>query len=245
MGELKVRFLPEGGFNERGAFIEYEGGEPTGEEAEYQRQSNLRLDIACSGLKVGTSLGVICEYEEVEERKYSRAIVATGVIQPSRWGQYELSFLGDKRTTHEIAISIRESPVGESATMAGIKESADLDLDEMNEFFLEIDVHHERFPALLEELSFPDAALRISAHAYRFQGFYAEWSPSISNGRVIKFLNRVRDVENADEIPKDFWLSSEFQRKLLSNLDTPPVTISVGRPLRPERSGPIKADSAE
>lgn len=41
MGELKVRFLPEGGFNKNGAFIEYAGEAPSGNEAEYQRQSSL------------------------------------------------------------------------------------------------------------------------------------------------------------------------------------------------------------
>ena len=43
MTEVKVKFLPEGGFNKNGAFIEYDGDSPTGQETEFQRQSYLTL----------------------------------------------------------------------------------------------------------------------------------------------------------------------------------------------------------
>ncbi|WP_157933036.1 hypothetical protein [Roseovarius salinarum] len=245
MSELKVRFLPEGGFEKNGAFIEYEGDEPTGEETEYQRQGYLTLDIACSELKIITSLGVICEYEEVEKRQYSRAIRATGVIQPARWGRYSLSFLGEKSKTDRITVTIRENAIGEAATLAGLKFEGDLDIEEIHEFFLEIEVQHERFATLIDELSHPDAVLKISARADRFRGFYARWSPSISDGRVIKFLDEKRDVKNADEIPEDFWRSSEFERTLLSDSVNPPVTIDVGRPLRPIVSAPTSPEYEE
>ena len=91
-----------------------------------------------------------------------------------------------------------------------------------------------RLAALLKELSTPGAVLHISVKSDRFRNFYAEWSPSISEGRVIKLLDSKRDVENADEIPEGFWLTPEFQRELVSDLDNPPVTISVGRPLTHE-----------
>ncbi len=58
MGELKVRFLPEGGFDKNGAFIEYEGEGPNGNEAEYQREGYLTLDIICTDFKLGMSFGV-------------------------------------------------------------------------------------------------------------------------------------------------------------------------------------------
>lgn len=243
MGELKVRFLPAGGFDKNGAFIEYSGGEPTGTETEYQRQGYLTLDIACFEFKVGTSLGIICEYEEVEKRQYSRAIYTTGLIQPARWGRYYLSFLGEKSNTDRVAITIQESALGETATLAGVKIKGDLDIEDIHNFFLQIDLHHERFATLLKELSFPDAVLHISARADCFVNFYAEWSPSISEGRVIKFLDRKRDVENSNEIPEDFWRSSEFQRELLSNSDRPPVTISVRRPMNTESSCPTSEES--
>lgn len=238
MSELKVRFLPESGLAKSGAFIEYESEEPTGEEAEYQLQSYQTLDIACSDLKVETSLEVICVYENIEKRQYGRVIGATGVIQPARWGRYYLSFLGEKRKTDRIAINTRENAIDEAATLAGLKMESDLDIKEVQNFFLEINLHHDRFAVLLKELSIPEAALHISVRADHFRDFYARWSPSISEGRMIKFLDNKRDVENADEIPENFWRSSEFQRELLSNSDSPPATISVGRPLhRPSDGG--------
>ena len=109
MGELKVRFLPEGGFNKNGAFIEYAGEAPSGNEAEYQRQGYLTLDLICTDFKLGTSFGVVSEYEEVKERKHRRSISANGKIQPARWGKYSLSFLGENGSTRDIAISIHEN----------------------------------------------------------------------------------------------------------------------------------------
>jgi hypothetical protein len=232
MGELKVRFLPEGGFNKNGAFIEYEGDAPNGDETEYQRSSYLTLDITCTGFESGMNLEVVCEYEEVEEREHRRLISANGTIQPARWGQYSLSFFGEKSNNCEIAISIHEALKGEAATLSGVNIDGDLDIKDHHYFFLELHVHRERFTALLKELSTPGAVLHIRVLSDRFRGFYAEWSPSISEGRVIKFLDTKRDVENADEIPEDFWLTPEFRRELVSNLDHPPVTISVRRPLQ-------------
>lgn len=233
MGELKVRFLPEGGFNKNGAFIEYEGDAPKGDETEYQRQGYLTLDIACTDFKIGMSFGVACEYEEIEEREHRRSISATGTIQPARWGRYSLSFFGEKSNNCEIAISIHESTKGEAATLSGVNIEGDLDIEGHHYFFLELHVNRERFAALLEELSTPGSVLHISVKSDKFSGFYAKWSPSISEGRVIKYLNSKRDVENAEEIPEDFWHTPEFQRELVSNPDNPPVTISVGRPLQP------------
>lgn len=245
MGELKVRFLPEGGFDKNGAFIEYQGDEPSGNETEYQRQGYLTLDIACRDFKIGTSMGVTCEHEDVEEREFRRSISATGAIQPARWGRYSLSFLGQEKSTHQIEVSLHESNVGEAATLAGINMEGDLDLDDHHYFFLELQVHRERFAALLKELSMPGAVLHISVRSDRFRGFYAKWSPSISEGRMIKFLDSKRDVENADDIPEDFWRTSEFQRELLSDTDSPPVTISVGRPLHPLQSAPTHVEDDE
>ena len=233
MSELKVRFRPEGGFNKNGAFIEYEGDVPNGDETEYERQGYLTLNINCTDLRLGTSLGVLCEHKEVEEREHRRSISANGKIQPARWGQYSLSFLGEEVSTREIAINIHENSEGEAATLAGVNMEGDLDFEGHYYFFLELHVHRERFAALLKELSNLGSVLHISVRSDRFRDFYAQWSPSISEGRVIKFLDDKRDVENAEEIPDNFWRTSEFQRELVSNPDNPPVTVSVGRPLQP------------
>ena len=245
MSKLKVRFIPEGGFEKNGAFIEYEGDEPSGDETAYQRQGYLTLNIACEDVKVVTHMEVVCEHEKAEDRKLLRVINANGKIQPARWGQFSLSFLGEKSNTHAIAVSIHESTVGESAYLSGVNWEADLDGEGLHYFFLELHVHRERFAPLLAELATPGAVLQISARSDRFGNFYAEWSPSISDGRVIKFLDSKRDVENSDEIPEHFWRTPEFQRELVSNAASPPVTISVGRPLHPLLSAPSPFEDYE
>jgi hypothetical protein len=181
------------------------------------------------------------QYEEVKERKHRRSISANGTIQPARWGGYSLSFFGENGSTREIEISIHENTEGEAATLSGLNIEGDLDLEGHHSFFLELHVHRERFSALSKELSTPGAVLHISVRSDRFRNFYAEWSPSISEGRVIKFLDNKRDLENADEIPESFWHTPEFQRELISDPDNPPVTISVGRPLQPQLHAPYIA----
>lgn len=236
MSDLKVRFLPKGGFNKNGAFIEYTGDAPTGSETEYQRQGPLRVDITCTDVDYGTRFGVVTEYEEIKERTYWRSIHAKGVIQPARWGEYAFSFLGDKRGFGEIDINIHENAEGESITLSGENIEGDLDAEALHYFFLEIELHRDRFSALLEELTAPNAELHISVRSDFFRGFYAEWSPSINGGGVIKFLNRKQDVENASEIPENFWRTEEHQRQLISDPDKPPVTIRVRRPLQSKDS---------
>ena len=245
MGKLKVRFLPEGGFDKNGAFIEYKSDVPKGDETEYQRQGYLTLDITCTGFKSVMRLGVVCENEKVQERSHRRSISASGIIQPARRGQYYLSFLGEKSNTREIAISIHEAPKGEAATLSGVNMEGDIDIERRHFFFLELQVHPERFAALLKELSTPSAVLHISVESDKFRDFYAEWSPSVSEGRVIKFLNSKRDVENVNEIPEYYWRTEGFQRELISNLDFPPVMISVGGPLQPLPSGPSAVEDEE
>ncbi len=147
--------------------------------------------------------------------------------------QVSLSPLGGGRNeTYELDVIIRENQLGEAVSLSGLFWEADHDIEGASSFFLQIEMHTERFRALLKELTAPGAVLNISARADRFENFYAAWSPSISEGRVIKFLDSKSDVENADEIADDFWRTPEFQRELVSNPDNPPVKIVVGRPVQ-------------
>ena len=128
--------------------------------------------------------------------------------------------------------------IGGAYRLSGSKMEGDSDSKGHHYFFLELQIHRERFAALLNELSTPGTVLHISARSDCFRDFYAEWSPLVSEGRVIKFLDSKRDVENADKIPEDFWRTSEFQRELVSDPYHPPVTIRVERHLQPLLSVP-------
>lgn len=97
----------------------------------------------------------------------------------------------------------------------GDKREGDLDGESVDEFCVYIDLIQDRFDRLLSELKYPDAQLGIDINTATFWNFYARWSPTISEGRVIKFLNRKSDVENHEEIPEDFF--DEFPEDYLGN----------------------------
>jgi len=231
---MKLRFLPRGGFNKNGAFIEYKGDEPTGDEIEYERSWYLSLDIICDQLEVRTVAGIANENGEVKDtdRTITKLIVGKGTIQPARWGRFTLSFLGKKKVYGKVSLTIHSSEVGEATSFAGIYSEADIDLEGWDEFYVETYVHMSRFDAFVSELAEDGAKLRVHIKTSKFPNFYATWSPTISEGRKIKYLNSKTDVENADDIPEDFWLDPSERKRMLSDVDDPPVTFGVARPLK-------------
>jgi hypothetical protein len=50
----------------------------------------------------------------------------------------------------------------------------------------------------------PDLSAIITIKLDGMQGLYTTWSPSISEGRVLKFLDRREDVANVEEMPEEF-----------------------------------------
>lgn len=64
---MRVIFLPVGGFNKKGAFIEIpDGQEPTGKEEQFERQGSLNLSLTCSNVSVSKSLSVRTEPDSVD-----------------------------------------------------------------------------------------------------------------------------------------------------------------------------------
>jgi hypothetical protein len=230
---MKIRFIPDGGFDKNGAFIEYEGDEPTSDEPQYQRSWYLSFDIISDQMELRTFVEPGNENEEAEnpDRSVTKSIWGKGTIQPARWGSFSLSFLGEAKEHHEVSLFIRPNE-RETVGLGGLKREADLDSKGWNEFYLEIELHTSRFNALVSELSVPGAALKVHVETHKFPNFYATWSPSISDGRIIKYLDSERDVENADDVPEDFWLSIEERKKRIFDLKSAPVNIGVDRPLQ-------------
>ncbi len=227
---MKIKFIKDGGFNKNGAFIEYDGDAPTGDEPEYERQSYLGFDLICCSTEIVTSFDVINEKEDREpaDRITSSRVIGNGKIKPARWDSFSLSFLGSEKTYSEVSINIRSNTRGEAAILAGLNIKDDLDCEPADEFYVQIELFPDRFERLVSELRHSDAKLFIHIKTAEFRHFYATWSPSISEGRVIKFLDSERDVENQDDIPKDFWGSTEHS-KMFSNPLDPLVSISVKR----------------
>lgn len=230
---LKIRFLPDGGFSKSGAFIEYEGDAPEGDEPQYERDFPT-LEILCNAMEIKTSAVIISEDDEPEnpDRSVGRVIAGKGVIQPARFRSFSLSFLGKRKTHHEVSITILQRERREEISFAGMYFEAGYDTRGADEFFLQIEVHPSRFTTLLSELSEPHSMLRALVDVGAFPNFFTTWSPVNGEGRVIKYLNYKSDVANQEEVPESFWLLEEERKGLRSRKGSAPVTVVVSRPLR-------------
>lgn len=232
---MRVIFLPTGGFNKNGAFIELEDGqEPTGNEPEYQRQGFLSLSLAFIDLRVTRSLTASNDTAQTEVaenlRKQTLTINGTGTIKESRYGRFSLSLLGRKTKHYSLRVAIREFDGPQRVYAAGIGEMSDMDFNIDEEFFLEITMPKIDMDALIADVERPGASLRMHVKLDKLRGFYSTWSPSIDEGRLIKFLDREKDVENADDIPKDFW-GEDPKERMFEDLASPHVEFYVDRPL--------------
>ena len=137
----------------------------------------------------------------------------------------------------EVSINIRSNTWGEAATLEGFNREGDLHEESSHQFFVQIEMFSDRFDRLVSELSHSDAELRIHISTEKFRNFYATWSPSISEGRVIKFLGSKRDIENQEDIPEDFWGPTEDDKMFINPLETL-ASISVKRNTVVPTSGP-------
>lgn len=230
---MRVIFTPDGGFGGTGGFIEVKNGAKiTGKEEVYQKQGFLNLRLICRDIGISHGISVIDEKflanEAERTRTSTRRISGTGTIQNARWQRHRLSFFGRDETYSEIEVTIRERPEVEAAYVAGLSVEADMDLDGEEMFFAEITITAKRMDMLMHEIQQPNAELYVSIHLSAFQNFYATWSPAIDEGRVIKFLNSDRDIENRDEVPNEFWNKATHQ-EMLTDANVPPISVEVIR----------------
>ncbi|MEZ5754263.1 MAG: hypothetical protein R3D90_05665 [Paracoccaceae bacterium] len=137
---------------------------------------------------------------------------------------------GKAKLYDDVSVIVHESNEGEDSAFSGLKHEADIDLRGWDEFFAEVHISREKFSALLAEIEKGGATLQITVQTGKFEGFYATWSPSISEGRPIKFLNNISDVENRNEVPSEF-LTRKKQNQKDSPVASQPIGIVVSRPL--------------
>jgi len=237
---LNIKFISDGGFNKSGAFVEFEGEAPIGDEVEFERQGYISLNLICHKLDFTSSIRVMNETEErkPDDRVTTKRISGKADIGGARWGDFSLSFLGEEKTYSQISLNIRSNPDGEAASFAGLLLKGDIDLEPMDEFYLELDVFEDRFDKLVEELGFEDAELHIHVDTARFPQFYSTWSPSVSEGRIIKFLNDKNEILNKENIPSEFWEPLGFDEKFSDPSDAL-VSLGVKRSLGIRSSGKV------
>lgn len=230
---MKVRFLPEGGFDKNGAFVEYQGEEPLESAEQYQREGFIAFTAVCKELSVCNHFALRDEVKGNEAERSSASIFLSGdaEIEDDLHGRWRLSFLGHEKVHERVRILLHQTSGREKVHFCGHYSERDMDSEGFDEFFVEAHLAEERFGLVLRQMSQPNAELHLRVNPAVFPNFYATWSPSNRDGRVIKFLRDVRDVENYNDIPADFNLA-DTKQKIRSEVGADPIYIYVRRPLR-------------
>jgi hypothetical protein len=197
---LDVVFHPKGGFSKQGSFTD-------GNKAnEYERQEFLTLEVACKKFSFVRSWGLETDYDNEDELTEANAerFGGQGVIKRSQHGRYSLSFLGSRQAHTTIDISIHKSK-RKHISIVPFKASDDMDNAWDEHFCLQVRLDETSFAELRDELrANPDFSVLISVKLDSMRGLYTTWSPSISEGRVLKFLDDKKDVSNHSAMPEDF-----------------------------------------
>lgn len=229
--DMTVVFHPKGGFNKNGAFTEGNSTE------EYQKQGYLTLDVVCKKLSYARTWGLEKEYGEEDEFSEVRTEVlgGDGKIKRSHYGQYAFSFLGTKAIHTSLGISIRKAEE-KHISIVPMKATSDMDLAWDEHFSLDIRLDENSFIELRDELrANPNFTVLITVRLDRMQGLYTTWSPSISEGRTLKVLDREEDVSNHKEMPDTF-------KAVGFGGDRLPFSISVGELPQDDTEDEITAD---
>jgi len=230
---MKVKFLPEGGFGKNGAFVEYQGEEPLENAEQYQREGFIAFTAICKELTVCSHFALRDERKGSETEGCSASVFLSGdaEIEDDLHGRWRLSFLGHEKEHDHVRILLHQTSGREKVHFCGHYSERDFDSEGFDEFFVEAYLADERFELVLRQMSQPNAELHLRINPAVFPDFYATWSPSNRDGRVIKCLNEVRDVENYKDIPADFNLA-DTKQKIRSEVGADPIYLYVKRPLR-------------
>jgi hypothetical protein len=214
---FEVIFRPTGGFNKTGSFTEGNDG------VEYERQGYLTLKLACKKLAYARTWGLEKDYDNKDDLAdlSAETLSGKGIIKQSQWGRFSLSFLGSRRTHTTLDVSIRK---GEEKHISVVPFKANNDLDQSwdEHFSIDVRLDEKTFGELRDELrANPAFLVMITAKLDGMRGLYTTWSPSISEGRILKFLDDKKDVSNQSDMPEEFHSVGVNDRL--------PFTISVGQ----------------
>ncbi len=230
---MNVKFLPEGGFNKNGAFVEYEGDDPPVSAPEYERASHISFTATCADISLQTSMSVRDDVVDPKPEDLPSRVSMNGyaVLEGDLYGQWCLSFLGKEKVHDQIRVWIHQSNAKEKVHFSGFFMERDFDSDGIDEFFIEVSLTPDRFADIRQQMSHPGADLQLRINPSLFPNFYATWSPSNREGRVIKFLDDQKIVENSQDIPEGFNLSKE-KREVRSEGSLSALSLHVRRPLQ-------------
>lgn len=197
---LKVSFQQNGGFNRNGCFVEDDKDE------EYEKVSFMSPEIVSPELTFVRGWNKVERYENSEitfNEEQSEYFRGKATIAPSRSGQYMFSIFGSKGTHETVEVHIRKSDQI-SCAIIPVKENADIDFSSEERFIVQITLAAASFEDFRSEYFSRKQRLVISLRLGGMEGVYTTWSPSISEGRVIKFLDERDDISNVADTPSSF-----------------------------------------
>ncbi|MCZ6859399.1 MAG: hypothetical protein O7I42_03815 [Alphaproteobacteria bacterium] len=199
---LEVTFKPGGGFDKNGCLIQ------SGSDDEYEKQSLITLELEVINLKYNISWGLeerLNDSDEIQTQDVAREFfTGTGSIQRSRWGNFALSMFGSERRFTSLEVVIRKAPA-KSCYVIPFKEQNDMDLQWDEHFVAEICLDDVAFSEFRDTLmTYEDCRVLVTTKLDGMKGVFTTWSPSISEGRLLKFLDQKTDVTNHDELPEHF-----------------------------------------
>ena len=227
MINLKPKVIVNGGFYKNGAIVEGDQG------TEYVRTGIDTVCVKLYFNKRSIIFSKEVAYDEAEEvdeltaedielarasgddddlkfderlKKYAvktEFLLGRAQIQNGSFGRYSFSYFGSAKEFSELALSIERSDA-DRLTISGYEEVNDVGVQQEEGFGIEMRLRDSSFDELHAKLrgGFTNIKLRVSlALASKF---FATWSPMYNEGRVIKYLGSVSDLENPKDLPQHF-----------------------------------------
>lgn len=227
---MKVEFIKDEGFNSTGGFIEYEK-EKTGGEPVYERQAPLTVNMKCRDIE---KIDHIISSDGNTKRPRSISTIAD--LEPARWGSWNLALMGSAQIHDSMTVNIREGINDKEMFYVGgspASDRDDIDVSHGESFYVRVVISQAQFELLLNALSEGICDLYLQVEFDRFPNFLATWSPSISDGRTIKFLDQTQKIINSDDLSDDFFPQMTDEDNSAFNLSNPPpISITVARPIQ-------------
>ena len=118
-------------------------------------------------------------------------------------GGYSFSLFGSPNQFTEFSLRIDRRDI-DRLTVFGHKGIDDIDVRSEEGFGVEIRLRESRFKELCEYLSKGFCDITLSVSFVGASKFYATWSFMNNEGRTIKYLDSVDDLENPNDLPEHF-----------------------------------------
>jgi len=131
------------------------------------------------------------------------------VERSSLGGEYSFSFFGSTKRVERLRVSLGSVEEGalDGAVIIGLEEEHSFDFDSEEEILICIGMPKDKYDYYVRHLIEKDSMLKISLQLDNCLQCFTSWSPSIDEGRVIKYLGDQtgRVLVEKFDIPESFY----------------------------------------